>query len=216
MVLLEPLNRLLLKAYPLANDPEFRSGFVTPEMEFRRIRNGAFNLLLKQQDCESQAAVDRLAELDAELKNWVATVRASEQASELIDSVNLTVSEDASAMTVQEAARLLERAGYRLIRSADDLLDAVTEVLRRVETDIGHDVAMLYGPPNRGAKEESGGSKKESSRKHLEEDALQAYIRRRLQDLLPRIIDGVDILITREDQVSRRRRFDLRRRAVSR
>ena len=49
----------------------------------------------------------------------------------------------------------------------------------------------------------------EQIRRHLAEDALQAYVRRRLEDLLPFRIPGVQIKIHREPQVKYQRRFDL-------
>jgi hypothetical protein len=86
-----------------------------------------------------------------------------------------------------------------LIRTPDDLLDAVLEALREIDATAGHDLPMLYSAPDG-----SGG------RKHLREDALQAYLRRRLLDGLSRVADGVDVHIAREDVVARRQRLDLR------
>lgn len=49
-----------------------------------------------------------------------------------------------------------------------------------------------------------------SSRIHLGEDALQAYLRRRLLEILPELADGVEVQILREDQIAYRERNDLR------
>jgi hypothetical protein len=147
--------------------------------------------------------MDRLADLDTTIREQVATHRASEQAGRLLPMVNPAAARDPAALSVDESVRLLDRAGYRLIRSAEDLLDTVLESIRKIQADVGHDLPMLYNAPDR----TTGGSQ---PRKHLEEDALQAYLRRRLLELLPRIADRVEVQIVREDQVSRRQRFDLR------
>jgi hypothetical protein len=99
--------------------------------------------------------------------------------------------------------RLLDEANYRLVRSNDDLLEAVCEVLQLVQADVGDDLPVLYGKPPRGTG---------AAREHLNEDALQAYLRRRLTDLLQTRVLGPKIvpLVLREDQVQRRRRLDLR------
>jgi hypothetical protein len=112
-------------------------------------------------------------------------------------------SKSAQALSVTEAVRLLDSAQYRLIRSADDLFESVLESLRQMQAEVGQDLPMLYNAPDRK-------SEVKQPRKHLEEDALQAYTRRRLFEILSKIADGVDIQIVREDQVARRQRFDLR------
>ena len=70
---------------------------------------------------------------------------------------------------------------------------------------------MLYG--RNGTKdsgpESKGKTAKKQRRRRLHEDALQAYVRRRLEDLLPSRIPGVQITIYREPQVKYDRRFDL-------
>jgi hypothetical protein len=67
---------------------------------------------------------------------------------------------------------------------------------------------MLYKPPNRRSRNLRG-SRRGTAREHLEEDALQAYLRRRFLDLFPRYADRVDVEVIREAQQSRRQRFDL-------
>jgi hypothetical protein len=201
--LLERLGRLLLRGFPPADDPQFHGGFMTPDQELRELRSRLITHLLSQPEPGPQEALDRLAGMDSTIRDWVATHRASEQAGRLLPTVNPATAPDPAALSVVEAVRLLDRAGYRLIRSADDLLDAVLESLRQVQAEVGHDLPMLYNAPDR----KSGG---QQPRKHLEEDALQAYLRRRLLELLPRIADGVDVQAVREDQVSRRQRLDLR------
>jgi hypothetical protein len=200
---LERLGRLLLRGFPPANDPEFLGGFLKPDQELRQLRGQLISHLLSRPEPAAQEALSRLAELDPTVREWVATHRASEQAGRLLPTVNPAAARDPAALSVTEAVRLLDRAGYRLIRSADDLLDAVLESLHQVQAGVGHDLPMLYNAPDRKA----GGAR---PRKHLEEDALQAYLRRRLLELLSRLADGVDVQVGREEQVARRQRLDLR------
>lgn len=199
MPLLERLATILIRVFPPSNDPEFKGGFVPPDHELRQIRDRLINLLLQRSDAETQAVVDRLAKLDQKVAAWVKTHRATERANELIPTFDPTNSSDTNVMTVSEAVRVLDRANYRLIRSTEDLLDAIVETLRQINQDVGQDLPLLYEAP-----------KNQQPRGHLHEDALQAYLRRRLLDLLPRIVDDVDVQIVREDQVGYRQRLDIR------
>jgi hypothetical protein len=109
------------------------------------------------------------------------------------------LSRDPSALTVSDAVQLLDRAGFRLIRSADDHLDAVVEALREIGASAGQDLPMLYSAPDR-----QRGSARPNPRRHLEEDALQAYLRRTLLDELMRTAEGVEVHVVREDEVGDR------------
>lgn len=201
--LLQRLGRLLLRALPSATDQPFGGGFMTPELELRELRGRLISHLLSQADAPSQAALDNLAEMDETVRQRVATYRATVQAGALLLTANPNAALDPDALSVSEVVSLLDRSGFRLIRSEDDLLDSVLEAFRQVQQDVGHDLAMLYEAPNR-----KGGE--DRPRKHLEEDALQAYLRRRLLERLPRIADRVEVDILREDQIARRQRLDLR------
>jgi hypothetical protein len=208
--LLERLARLLLTAYPPAKDPKHEAGFVTPQMRLRQLRDQLVDVLLNNDDSECRLAVDRLAAMDENVRNWVVTHRSSAKAGSLLRDVNLTAAKDGATLTVMEAVRILDRTGYRLIRSVDDLFDAVMDGLRDIGRDVGHDLPMLYNAPARGSKNAASTTTKQQPRKHLEEDALQVYLRRRLLERLPRITDGVQIFVGREDVVGVRQRLDLR------
>lgn len=201
--LLERLGRLLLEGFPVANEPVFEGGFVTPDYELRDLRRQLLDYLFSRPEPATQAALDRLASMDTAVRGWLATSQASAQAGQLLPTTSLAAGHNPTALSVEAAVRLLDRSGYRLIRSADDLLDVTLDALRKIESEVGHDLPLLYHPPDR---TEGGGR----PRKHLEEDALQVYLRRRLLDLLPRIADNVDVQILREDQIGRRQRLDLR------
>lgn len=195
----ERLARLLLRAYPVATDPDQDEydGSVPPHRELRELRDRIVSALLYRPSAEADAALDRLAALDPQVKARVDSYRVNARAAELLPRVGHSAG-DPDALTVRQAVRLLDRAGYRLVRSTDDLLDAVIEALGRVDESIAHDLPMLYSAPGT------------PPRTHLHEDALQAYLRRRLLDELGRMCDGVEVSIFREDQIGFRQRLDLR------
>jgi hypothetical protein len=96
-------------------------------------------------------------------------------------------------ITVAKACRLLDDEHYRLIRSADDLLEVVVEELGKIEEDVESDLALLYCPSANGSRE-----------RRRREEALQAYVHRRLKDRLPgKVLD-------RETRVKRGKRTDIR------
>jgi hypothetical protein len=172
-------------------------------MEVRQLRGQLVSYILENESPEYRAAADRLAESDPSIRKWLATHRASSEARKLLPLLNPAGTPDAGALSVPEAVKILDRADYRLIRSPDDLLDAILESLGNIQSEVGHDLPMLYGAPDR-----SGAQNQ--PRRHLEEDALQAYLRRTLAQSLPRLADEVQVQIIREDEVARRQRLDIR------
>jgi hypothetical protein len=200
---LEALGRLLLRAYPVRSDPdrEGRITRVTADTQLRDTRDRVFWFLYSRDDAEARATVERLAALDEGLAVRLRDYRARQAAEGILAGLAPPAAQGDSPVPLVEVIRLLDQAGYRLIRNADDLLEAVYEVLRQIEKDIPEDLAMLYGKRPK---------KKGAVPSRLNEDALQAYLRRRLNDLLPQRVQGFRGCILREDQVGYRRRLDLR------
>jgi hypothetical protein len=199
LVQVERLAGLLLQAYPVAPDPEIPDGFVTPADELRQLRDQLVRVLMENDDEQAQTVLDRLAAFDPQVRARVLTFRANQRAAQFLPGVDPSAARDPAALSMRNAVQLLDRADFRLIRSPADLLDAVLEALRQIDVTVGHDLPMLYSAPD-----------SSRSRNHLHEDALQAYLRRRLLDELSRVADGVEVHIAREDQVARRQRLDLR------
>jgi hypothetical protein len=205
----EQLARLLIRAQPI----EFQLGEVTFERgaNLRILLDVLWGALIQNQSAEYVAAVDRLADLDPRLRQSVATHRASASAAEVVRLTNTSTVADACALALPISQLVLDRKDFRLIRSADDLLEAVLFALDEIQSEVGHDLPLLYFPSEEHrARKSSTGRQAESERKNLHEDALQAYVRRRLLDVLGRVVEQVDVQIVREDQVAYRRRFDLR------
>lgn len=190
---------MLLGAYPVTTDPELGNGPVTPAHDLRRLRDRLITALLNHSDKYAAEVLDRLAVFDPIVRARVDTHRANQLAAQYLPAIDPSAARDPDALSVRDAVLLLNRAGFRLIRSPDDLLDAVLEALRSVNADVGDDLAMLYSNPDR-----------KRNRKPLYEDALQAYLRRRLIDELRRLADRIEVTIFREDQIARRQRLDLR------
>ena len=128
---------------------------------------------------------------------------------------------DRASIPLDRVVRLLDETDYRLIRSDDDLLEALVEMITKIGTEAAYDLSMLYGKPEpeekQGEKATGGikskvkkAKKKANVRRRLDEDALQAYVHRRLNDMHPARIPGVEIEVIREPQVKYQRRFDLK------
>jgi len=200
---LEALGRLLLREYPIHSDPERADRIikVTPETQLRDTRDQLIWILFSRDDAEARNALERLAAPDVDLEKRIRDYRARQAAEGILAGITPQAAEAGSFVPLAEAIRLLDQAGYRLIRNAADLLEAVCEVLTLIERDIPEDLPMLYGKrPEKGA-----------APVRLNEQALQAYLRRRLMDLLPRRVQGFKrIEMLREDQVGYGRRLDLR------
>jgi hypothetical protein len=215
---LERLAQMLLETFPLPADAERPpEGFVMMGIDddLKETRNRVISTLVRRRLDGDSHALASLFEIEPRLKDRFEWEKQQSEASQLLGVLGqrLTSESSLSATTgipVEQVVRLLDNADYRLIRSADDLLKAVVHVLRQAEEGAPYDVSMLYGRsaenPDRGIKGKAG---KKRARRRLEEHALQAYVRRRLEDMLPSRIPGIQISIYREPEVKYQRRFVL-------
>lgn len=206
---LTKLAKMLVQSFPPASVP-VDSGWVQPKDELIWLREKVLETLLYRGRGGDENGFLSLVDLDASLRARYDAARARKEAAAAIAT---PAPADSSLLPVSQVVELLDNADYRVVRSNDDLLEAILETLRRINDDIGDDLAMLYGKPRR---ERSRGrhmpARKRTKREHLNEDALQAYVKRRLSDLLPgRVLDsGAKVEFLREDQIRYRRRLDLR------
>jgi hypothetical protein len=216
---LNRLAQMLVETFPLAVESG-RAPFVCDRVgtddELRQARAGVISILMQRRlDGDVDALAPRF-EIEPRLTERFEWEKQQREASRLLGHLGHkpgqeTTTAAAAGMPVEQVVRLLDEAGYRLIRSGDDLLKAIGHVLKQIGDGAGYDVSMLYGrnepaKPGPGPKGKTGNK---HVRRRLEEDALQAYIRRRCDDLLPSRIPGVEIKIYREPQVKYQRRFDL-------
>jgi hypothetical protein len=203
---------LLFKACPPNKDPEDRYGWMTVEKELLSIRDNLIYEILQEPGEEAEQAASELAERNPDARAIILKHRAGVKARQFLaagtperpppeseEGEPRNPAPDLSVLSLPEALALLDRSNYRLLRSRDDLLDALLEVLTEVGKDAREDLALLYHPPVQG-----------EPRKRLLEDALQAYFRRRLRDLLPARIQAVPFEAVREDLVQLNDRLDIR------
>ena len=207
----ERLAALLIRAYPFGEESE---GEIDIERgnDLRIFRDAVIGALLQDPSVEHLGAVDQLANLDPHILQMVLRRRGSAAATQVIRASTSNAGDDPSALPLHTARQLLDRKDFRLVRSPDDLLDATLSALHRIQREVGHDLPLLYFPPEKGSAMTKDTTKRvaELERRHLHEDALQAYLRRRLRDVLAGVVEQVEVEILREDQVAYRRRFDLR------
>lgn len=203
----ERLAALLLQAYPCTEDEKSDDSPWGGDLSY--LRDTVVMTLVQGPETEYGAAKDRLAAIDPNVRQIVAAHRASHAAALEIAVAQPAAAADPTAVPLSAARHLLDRRDFRLIRSADDLLDAVLFALVEVQQEVGHDLPLLYGSPA-AAKRTKVAKKGKSERTHLQEDALQAYLRRRLKDVFCRIAERVDVQLAREEEGAYRRRLDLK------
>jgi hypothetical protein len=187
------LGRILNKAFPQEDDPEERSGWVTPEGELRELRARIPRLLFQRGPGDCRRALEELVDEFGYLREWLTHADADEAAHGEIARISVSAPSapaSTSGLPLQQVLQLLDNADYRVVRNNDDLLEVVYELLHRIGKEVGKHIEVLYSA------EKGGGHR----RQH--ESALQCYAHCRLQDLIPaRILEeGAKIVIHREPQ----------------
>lgn len=178
---LSELGIILHKEFPPTPD-EHQSGSVRPSDEARWARDRVTRILLSR-GAPASDALQGLADAVPGVKKQLKHHQAEGEASSALDTA-----EECTALPLADVLRVLAEAEYRLIRTGADLLTVLIETLKeRISADSGEHLSMLY----------------DRERKHLPEDALQAYIACRLKDLLPGKV------LHRETQIQRRKRTDI-------
>ena len=216
---LEQLGALLQDEFPPKNDPETKLGVVltrTCEDDLRTLRRNIPAVLFERGQPDDEKALSRLAERYADVKRWRDWAKAERDASTLLQgpaTIDPATRATEGAVPLYKVVRLLDRAEYRLIRSAEDLQRVILEVLEEIRKTVRQHLPMLYRPPPPRSKNTgSGGRSQPGQRERLYEDALQAYLHCRLQDFLRgRALDeGTQIIINREVLANTNRRTDLK------
>ena len=218
---LEGLGRVLLEAFPLPpeDEPPHHTGWLGLEDELCNVRDRVIDLLIRRHVEGDEAAAATLCALAPRLQRRLDWEIQQHQAAQLLAGITLsaTPAGEGPGIPIQVVARVLDDGDFRLVRSVDDLLAAILHALAQVGGDVAFDLSMLYGknepaesPQEQPASAPSSGPKKKTKlHKRLGEDALQAYVRRRLCDMLPGRIPGIAFELIREAQGMYQRRFDL-------
>ena len=216
---LERLGEILIESFPLPTEeePQLRSGWVTTDDELQSVRDRIVGILIQRRvkgDTQAGATLCTRWPRFQTLMKWHLRQHQAEQL--LVGLTERINSQDTQpGITVEDAVRLLDDSEFRLIRSHDDLLTAVLHALEQIDSDVAFDLSLLYGKNETDAQEPNsydihkGRKRSRRVRRRLNEDALQAYVRRRLMDLLPGRIPGLGIELIRESQGKYQRRFDL-------
>ncbi|MCK4376170.1 MAG: hypothetical protein KAX19_12600, partial [Candidatus Brocadiae bacterium] len=194
----EALLDILYAVVPPSSDPDRTSGVarhIGAEDELRYARRDLTSSLLQAGTQEADAALDRLGR-GHELIGDLVRHRDAETA-----TTKLLSRPEKQRLPVQKVVRAIESADYRAIRTDEELLAALLEVLERIGETANQHLSMLYRPKERGA-----------PRRRLHEDALQAYLHCRLHDMLAdRVLDReTTVIANREDLAAYDRRFDLK------
>ncbi len=203
--LLGALAERLVTLFPTSLDGD-RLGprWVGPDDSAREARDRLVAVLIQRavDSPEADQAVARISALEPSFARWATTVRASAA----LNMVMEQMAPAADVPPVEEVVRVLDERTHRPVRTEVDLWRVVSEILRdAVQSTIGHDVDLLYDSPRRA--ERIRGAREPRPN----EGKLQAYIRRRLEDLFPRYCDSVSFepLYVREPQEQYRHRTDL-------
>ncbi|OJY31026.1 MAG: hypothetical protein BGO98_44875 [Myxococcales bacterium 68-20] len=178
----------------LGHEPEdLGPRVVTPADDARALRTRFLDRLISDPSPEAVAAVERLAVLDPTIGRWKEQFVANCDIRSVLEELEVRW-----LPSPRDVVRVLDESLFRFLRSEADLHRLAREILaNHIGASVGNDIDMFWFRPTGG--EES----------KAREAALQAYVRRRLEDLLPLYSPVARVELPREQQVQRRRRFDV-------
>ncbi len=198
------LLRLLFQHFPGSVDddrPPQENRGTGNEDHVIDLRRRLVSTMIEANTAEGIAVLEGLSAAAPRLAAWLRHRAAERRAQDVLDGVPPGLPPGNSSRGDQPIPRrrglplakmlnLIRSGEYRLARTASDLFRVIKEVLLQIATDLADDLTIFF--PN-GWDE-----------KHSREDVLQAYLCRRLNDLMPgRVID-------REAWMRLNRRVDLR------
>jgi hypothetical protein len=210
------LVELLLSCFVPEEDPQWGEEQEDPDDEdddLRSVRDHIPQLLYRRDREGDGTALETLAARHRHIREWLDDVKAQQAAESVIAGLGRGArsSSPGRFVPLEDMIRLLLDVRFRLLRTADDLLNVVLEEIRQIQDHARQHLSMLYHPQP---------LKKREERKRLHEDALQAYIACRLADRLPHVLGerGLKvepISIDRETLSARNTRNDLKIQASS-
>ena len=193
---LRELGVMLYQGFPCESDPDYHKAYAVGAEEELRILRGRIPQALLDRGKESDVGeLENLANVVPTVRVWLAHQRRQQRFAVMrgAEGATLPQSEESPYVPLVELLTLLRKKDYRLLRSPDDLLAVLVEVLMNMEERVGQDIELLYYSSNK-------------KRKHRKEDVLQAYLCCRLRDILHEKIQVPE----RETQVSYKQRNDIR------
>lgn len=191
---LADLGLLLFEWFPeetYREPPYGEAYFVTSEHQLVDARNAVVRLLREQASLEAGAVLETIATKSPTLRRALEQAEQERRAKELGAELALASGSpppvrpepteggapfrypEPRRVPLRQLLRILSSGEYRLARTSADLSRVLLEVLERINRELPEDIVLLY---HKG--------------EHVVEDVLQAYLARRLEDLMPgRIVD---------------------------
>lgn len=212
------LEELLLRGFPPEDDPDEGASeegrLLEIDDDLRFLRDKIPSLLYLRNKEGDRAILDKLAYHHPRIRQWLTHAQAQVVAEGTLAELGRERRRPVGLsrkLRLEEMVKALQDARYRLLRTADDLLNVILEEIQQIQVHARQHLSMLYSPQP---------LKKVEKRKRLHEDALQAYIACRLADRLPYVLGerGLKvepISIDREPLAARNTRNDLKVQASS-
>ncbi|MFZ5446661.1 MAG: hypothetical protein ACOZQL_42125 [Myxococcota bacterium] len=197
------LLQLVFEHFPETEEPRRRSGeahIIDADDHLIQLRDRLVAVTIESNTPHGMTILKALAATAPRLRQWLLFRDAEKRAQEVIDGVPPGEPPSPTSLSrrnslnrglpLSKLLSIIRFREYRLARTAADLFRVVREVLSRIRLDIPEDLIVFFP---RGWKKH-----------HALEDVLQAYLCRRLNDLMPgRVVD-------RESWMPLNRRVDLR------
>lgn len=212
---LAELEELLLQSFPSESDPKLGSGegrSLGEEDDLRSLRREVPRLLYRRNQEGDRAVLDRLAYDYPHIRHWLTQAQAEDGAEGMLAELGWERGHLGTGRKIEleELVKVLLDARYRLLRTTGDLWKVLQEQLQLISLESKQHLSVLYHPRPR---------KKGEKRKHLQEDALQAYLYIRLNDRLPVVLGTtgwkVEPAVNREPLAARDTRNDIKVQAPS-
>ena len=168
---------------------------VGPVDEALELRSRLCRRIVYSDESGAEEAIAKLAMYDPQLRDARARVLAHRRVGDVFGDF-----ERRWVPTARAVVRVFETQSYRYLRTSGDLSMVLVELLGTVRESISEDLDLLYS---------SSATSAAKKPRRPKEFALQAYVRRRLADMLPRYCDDPNVELLREPQIKRRGRYDL-------
>jgi len=212
---LAELEELLQRSFPPDSDPKLAPGegrSLGGEDDLRSVRRQIPRLLDERGLEGDRAALDQLAYEHPEIRKALAQAQAEKGAEEILAGSGRSRHGRGQGRRIDlaEMVKVLQDVRYHLLRTTDDLWKVLQDQLQLISLEAKQHLSVLYHPRPR---------KKGGSRRHLQEDALQAYFYIRLKDRLPVVLGTtgwkVEPAVNREPLAARDTRNDIKVQAPS-
>ena len=185
---------LLCRLFPNSEDPEERSGFVTPRREMVHFRSGVVETLGSRSSLAAVAQLNRLAKALPDQATWL--LYRSQQ------TLSAVRRNEWQPLPLPDLAVVLSNDRKRIIRDNGDLMNLVLESLE----DLQRHLTGISLPAVEDLWQWEGAGLKRKNFRHKDEEAVSDYVARCLRD---RIGPSSKVVVNREVQPRRGQRTDI-------